>query len=106
MSKMIYFYLIFPLFILILYFFSREEELPDGMEETGISRAFLKMSLFIYKRVQKRVKSFSSEKIRLYLGMLQQRKDLDRAETEYFIRKRGFWHDGGYYASPLMYICN
>lgn len=87
MSKMIYFYLIFPLFILILYFFSREEELPDGMEETGISRAFLKMSLFIYKRVQKRVKSFSSEKIRLYLGMLQQRKDLDRAETEYFIRK-------------------
>ena len=71
----------------VLYFFSRKEELPEGVEETGISRAFLKMSLFIYKRIKGRMRSFSSEKIRRYLGTLRLQKDLDRAETEYFIRK-------------------
>ncbi len=87
MSKMIFLYLIFPVAEIVLFLVSRDLRLPEGMEESGIDRVFLKMSLFIYRKIRGRVKSFSGEKIRFFLGTLQQRKDLDNAETEYFIRK-------------------
>ena len=87
MSKMIFLYLIFPALMALLYVLSRGEELPATMEETGISRVYLQMSMYIYGKVRNRLKYFSGEKIRSYLGTLQQRKDLDRAECEYFIRK-------------------
>ncbi|WP_026521462.1 type II secretion system F family protein [Butyrivibrio sp. VCB2001] len=87
MSKLAFTYLIFPLAMLILWFFSKDLELPQGIEDTGISRAYLKISLFIFRNIRGRVRSFSSEKIRMYLGTLEQKKDLDSAETEYFIRK-------------------
>lgn len=87
MSKMIFFYLIFPVIMVSLFFFSKDLSLPGNMEETGISRAYLKMSLFIYERLHSRIKFFSKDTVRMYLGSLNQRKDLDDAETEYFIRK-------------------
>ena len=87
MSKMIFLYLIFPVAEIVLFLLSRDMELPQGIEEGGIDRVFLKMSLFIYRKIRSRVKGFSGEKIRFCLGTLQQRKDLDNAETEYFIRK-------------------
>ncbi len=87
MSKMIFVYLIFPAALIALFLLSKDLEIPETMEETGISRVFLKMSLFIYQKVRGRIKSFSGEKIRQSLATLQQRKDLDTAETEYFIRK-------------------
>ena len=73
--------------MLVLFILSKELELPPEIEDTGISRAYLRIALYIYKNIRKRVRSFSSEKIRMYLGSLDQRKDLDGAETEYFIRK-------------------
>lgn len=87
MSKLAFTYLIFPLVMLILWFISKDLELPQGIEDTGISRAYLKISLFIFRNIRGRVRSFSSEKIHMYLGTLEQKKDLDSAETEYFIRK-------------------
>ena len=87
MSKICLLYLIFPLLMLVLFILSKELELPPEIEDTGISRAYLRIALYIYKNIRKRVRSFSSEKIRMYLGSLDQRKDLDGAETEYFIRK-------------------
>ncbi len=87
MSKAAFLYLVFPVVMAVLYFLSKALELPPGIEETGISRAFLKISLYIYSHVKGHIRSFSSEKIRMYLGTLEQRKDLEAAETEYFIRK-------------------
>ncbi len=87
MSRMIFVYLIVPIGLFILFLLSRDKELPSGMEESGISRAYLKMSLFVYEKVKGRVKSFSAEKIRMYLATLKQKKDLEEAEAEYFIRK-------------------
>ncbi len=87
MSKMFFLYLIFPVIMAALFFLSKDLSLPETMEETGISRAYLKMSLIIYNKIRGRIKSLSGEKIRLYLGSLNQIKDLESAETEYFIRK-------------------
>ena len=64
MSKMIFLYLIFPVAEIVLFLVSRDLRLPEGMEESGIDRVFLKMSLFIYRKIRSRVKSFSGEKIR------------------------------------------
>ena len=87
MSKISFIYLIFPLVMAVLWVISRDLELPPGIEDTGISRAYLRIALYIYRNIRGRIRSFSSEKIRMYLGTLEQRKDLDNAETEYFIRK-------------------
>ena len=87
MSKMIFIYLVFPLMMLILCFLSKKEELPESIKETGISRAYLRMSHYVYRIFRRRIKSFSSEKIRIYLGSILQKKDLEQAECEYFIRK-------------------
>ena len=78
--------MIIPVLMLVLFFLSRDLELPGRIEDTGISRVFLKISLCIY-RIFKRKSSFSSEKIRMYLGTLEHRKDTESLETEYFIRK-------------------
>lgn len=87
MSKISILYLIFPLVMVVLWAISKDLELPPGIEDTGVSRAFLKIALYIYKHVRGKIRSLSSEKIRMYLGTLEQRKDLDNAEIEYFIRK-------------------
>ena len=87
MSELSLIYLIFPLLMVVLFVLSKDLALPPGIEDTGISRAYLKIALYIYKHIRGRIRSFSSEKIRMYLGTLEQRKDLDNAETEYFIRK-------------------
>ncbi|MBR1671275.1 MAG: type II secretion system F family protein [Butyrivibrio sp.] len=87
MSKLFILYLIFPAAMGVLFILSRDYELPPGIEETGISRAFLKISLFIYEKFFTRVRPHSSEKVRSYLETLEHRKDLRAAETEYFIRK-------------------
>ncbi len=87
MSELFLLYLIAPAAVLILYIRAKDLELPPGVTETGISRAYLKISLLIYNRIRKKVRTLSGEKIRMYLGTLEQRKDLDNAECEYFIRK-------------------
>lgn len=87
MFKLAYLYGIFPVLVFVLLFLSKDLELPPGMEETGISRAFLKASLYIYRMLKGRIKSVSSEKIRVYLRTLEQRKDMENAEAEYFTRK-------------------
>ena len=51
MSKLAFTYLIFPLAMLVLWFFSKDLELPQGIEDTGISRAYLKISLFIFRNI-------------------------------------------------------
>ena len=71
----------------VLAFLSKDLELPEQIEDTGISRVFLKISLLIYNALGSRTKLFSGEKIRLYLKTLEQKKDLKGSETEYFIRK-------------------
>ncbi len=87
MSRVSFIYLILPGVMIILWILSKDLALPPGITESGISRAFIRMSLYIYKVIKKRFTSFSGEKIRMYLKVLEQRKDLDNAETEYFIRK-------------------
>ena len=87
MSEISFIYLILPAVVLVLWILSRNLALPPGMEESGISREFLKISLCIYNLAKKRIRSFSGERIRIYLAAMEQRKDLDNAECEYFIRK-------------------
>ncbi|MBE5823241.1 MAG: type II secretion system F family protein [Butyrivibrio sp.] len=87
MSKLFFLYLIIPVLMLVLFFQSKDLVLPERIEDTGISRAYLKISLYIYRYLKERPFSFSREKIRTYLGTLEHRKDIDGVETEYFIRK-------------------
>lgn len=87
MSKLFFLYLIIPLLMLVLFYLSKDLTLPERVEDTGISRVFLKISLYIYQELKTRPFSFSREKIRTYLGTLEHRKDLESLETEYFIRK-------------------
>ena len=87
MFNTILLYVPFPLAMLIIFFLSKEMSLPPGIEDTGISRAFLKISLFIYRAVKKRSGIFSSDQVKVYLRTLERRKDMENAETEYFIRK-------------------
>ncbi|MBE5828793.1 MAG: type II secretion system F family protein [Butyrivibrio sp.] len=87
MSELFFLYLIIPVLMLILFFLSKDLTLPERIEDTGISRAYLKISLYIYKYLKERLFSFSREKIRTYLGTLEHRKDIENLETEYFIRK-------------------
>ncbi len=87
MSRMVIVYLIMPVLMLVLFILSKDMELPPDIQDTGISRAFLKISLFIYQKFSGVNRSFSREKIRIYLGTLQHKKDMESTETEYFIRK-------------------
>jgi hypothetical protein len=87
MSKFAFLYLLFPIAMLVTGILAKDIQLPPGIEDSGISRLFLKIALFIYSHIRGRIRSFSSEKVRMYLGTLEQKKNLEEAETEYFIRK-------------------
>ncbi len=82
-------YMIIPAMFFVLWLFSRGLELPEGINETGISREFLKVALFIYWKMQKsrRFLFFTPESVRSNLKALNNPKDFDRVQTEYFIRK-------------------
>ncbi len=86
MSRLVFVYMLLPAAMAVLFFLSRKTVLPSQIEDTGISRAFLKISLYIYRIVRRR-SLFSGERIRMYLGTLGQKKDVESLETEYFIRK-------------------
>lgn len=79
-------YLACPVLILVLWFFSKDLELPDSIVETGISRELLKISLFIYKKLGKS-RFRNKEKVRTYLGSLNYQKDMGKALCDYYIRK-------------------
>ncbi len=84
---MVIVYVIMLVLMLVLFILSRDIDLPADIRDTGISRGFLKISLFIYQRLGGGRRSFSREKIRIYLGTLEHKKDMEGTETEYFIRK-------------------
>ena len=83
---MLFLYLIFPVGIFVLWILARGEVLPSDMEETGISREFLKIALFVFKRLPIRDRFSFGEKVRSYLRTLGNRKNVEKAETEYYIR--------------------
>ena len=104
---MLFFYLIFPVGIFVLWILARKEELPSDMEETGISREFLKISLFVFKRLPIRDRFSFGEKVRSYLRTLGNRKNVEKAETEYYIRKISIvliMAVAGSVLSSLMYL--
>ena len=84
---MLFLYYIFPVGIFVLWIFARKEELPSDMEENGISREFLKIALFIFKKLLIRDRFSFGEKVRSYLRTLGNRKNVEKVETEYYIRK-------------------
>ncbi|RKM54986.1 hypothetical protein D6853_12200 [Butyrivibrio sp. X503] len=104
---MIFLYLAIPVSVLIIWFISKEYELPEGMEETGITREILKVSLFIFNKLFKNKMSFAGEKVRGYLKTLNDKRDIERVETEYYIRKISIvilMALAGSFLSILMYV--
>jgi len=84
---MIVLYLIPPVVIFILWIKAKEMELPAKITEDGISREFLKVALFIYTKFSKKKSPLEKGRIRGYLAALNNRKDIEQMETEYYIRK-------------------
>ena len=104
---MLFLYFIFPVGIFVLWIFARKEELPSDMEENGISREFLKIALFIFKKLPIRDRFSFGEKVRSYLRTLGNRKNVEKAETEYYIRKISIvliMAVAGSFLSTLMYL--
>lgn len=104
---MLFLYLIFPVGIFVLWILARGEVLPSDMEETGISREFLKIALFVFKRLPIRDRFSFGEKVRSYLRTLGNRKNVEKAETEYYIRKISIvliMAVAGSFLSTLMYL--
>ncbi|MBO4458564.1 MAG: type II secretion system F family protein [Butyrivibrio sp.] len=88
---------------------ARKLELPSDMEETGLSREFLKIALYIFKKFKFKDRFSSGEKVRGYLRTLGNRKNVEKAETEYYIRKIGIvliMAVAGSILSALMYLSN
>ena len=67
----------FPLAVLVLWFRSKDLKLPSGMEESGLFREILKVSLFIFNKLFKNRMSFSGEKVRGYLRTLNDKRDIE-----------------------------
>lgn len=104
---MIFLYLMFPLAVLVLWFRSKDLKLPSGMEESGLFREILKVSLFIFNKLFKNRMSFSGEKVRGYLRTLNDKRDIENIETAYYVRKIGIvvlMALAGSFLSILMYL--
>jgi hypothetical protein len=86
---MIILYLIIPAMLLVLWLLARKTEIPEGINEKGISRELFKMSLFIYQRMQKsrRFILYAPETVRTNLSMLNNPKDFEKTQMEYYVRK-------------------
>ncbi len=80
-------YVLLLVMVLALWILSAKVDLPPGIKEEGISRVFLKMSFYIYNKLFAKKKSREGERIRGYLSVLNNRRDIEQMETEYFVRK-------------------
>ncbi len=80
-------YVLILVVVLVLWILSSNMELPPGIKEDGVSRVFLKMSFYIYKKFFAKKKRQDGERIRGYLSVLNNRRDIEQMEIEYFVRK-------------------
>ena len=85
----IFLYGVIPLLSIILWVFSRKVRLPEKVEETGISRELLKMSLFLYRKISGagKLSFLSPETVRTNLKQLNNLRDFEGIQTLYYIRK-------------------
>ena len=78
-----------PLIFLALYLMARKLPLPEGMEETGISRELLKIAMLFYGRLRKNkgLLFLMPEAVRTNLKQLNNPGDFENLQTQYYIRK-------------------
>ncbi|MBR4667216.1 MAG: hypothetical protein IKO76_00510 [Butyrivibrio sp.] len=80
-------FLIFPFITLILWFFSRNTELPDNDYDSAVTRELNRISLFCYQLFRRKRQVPGSEKVRSYLLTLYGGKDTKEREAEYYAGK-------------------
>lgn len=85
----IFLYGVIPVLSLVLWFLSKKTTLPEEVEETGISRELLRISLYIYKKLvgSRKFMFLAPEAVRTNLKQLNNPKDFEGLQTAYYIRK-------------------
>ncbi|WP_026517795.1 type II secretion system F family protein [Butyrivibrio sp. MC2021] len=78
-----------PALSVALWFLARKTTLPEEIDETGISRELLRMSLFLYKKLvgSKKFRFLEPEAVRTNLRQLNNPRDMGSLQTGYYIRK-------------------
>nr|WP_297766881.1 hypothetical protein [uncultured Butyrivibrio sp.] len=84
---MIFVYLIIPVLFFILWIMARNMELDTDINEGGVSRELLKVSLFIYQKIRGKKLISWDQKVRGYLTTLGECKNLDKATSYYYAQK-------------------
>lgn len=75
--------------LIVLCFLAREEELPEGIENTGISGAIYKAAAFIYSRFIRRKRVIEVSRIKNDLSTLKPTNKGEEQAAEYYIKKIG-----------------
>lgn len=84
---MIFVYLIIPCLVLSLWIMARNMELDADVNESGISRELLKISLFLYQKIRGVRKSSWDQRVRGYLTTLNGSRNLEKTISYYYAQK-------------------
>ncbi|MCR5771778.1 MAG: type II secretion system F family protein [Butyrivibrio sp.] len=82
-------YALVLLAIVVLCILAREEELPDGIDDTGISGAVYRAAGFIYTRFIRRKRTLEVSRIKNDLSTLTPTNKGEEQAAEYYIKKIG-----------------
>ncbi|MBE5860611.1 MAG: hypothetical protein E7301_10890 [Butyrivibrio sp.] len=84
-------YLIIPVYTLLLFILSQDEQLPDDFTEKGLQRRFEKIAALIYRKFLEKSRLYKSSvrkrKVREELKILDYEKDTNELVRGYYIRK-------------------
>ena len=80
-------YLIIPAVVLALGIMSQKTKIPWEINETGISKVFYRISLYVYGILKNRKKIYSARKVRTQLTSLNKEQAADKLEADYYAQK-------------------
>ncbi|WP_029231476.1 type II secretion system F family protein [Butyrivibrio sp. VCB2006] len=80
-------YLIIPITVCVLVFLSKDIKLDQDVSESGISRLFYRISLFIYRILRSKRTIVNSQKVRASLATLNRETNADKLEENYYAQK-------------------
>ena len=81
------FYALILIAIMVLCFIARYEELPESIDDTGISGHIYRAACFIYSRFIRRKRTLEVSKIKSDLSTLTPTNKGEEQAAEYYIKK-------------------
>ena len=87
MNILVFLYLVVPVIVCILAVMTRETELPDNLNEKGLSRTLIKIAFFLCRKLRGHGRERNHKRVMGYLSILDKSSKVEESLEVYYAHK-------------------